>query len=71
MQDVDIAATLMPASPDVEKVEALQPLAGLAYQALGDPGVLEMVTTPDASLTARIACGRKSHLAAPSIFNPL
>ena len=67
----DAAAILMPASSDAEKVEAPQPLAGLAYQALGDPNVLEILTAPDASLTARNACGRTSHLAAPPNFNPL
>ena len=70
-KDADIAAILMPASLDAEKVVAAQPLADLAYQALGDPNVLEIVTAPDASLTARNACGSTSQLAAPPIFKPV
>lgn len=60
----------MPASPDAERVVAAQPLEDLAYQVLGDPNVLEIVTAPDPSLTARNAFGSTSQLVAPPIFKP-
>ena len=65
-----MAAILMPASPDVEQTVAAQPLDNLAYQVLGDPNALEIVTAPDTSLAARNAFRSTSQLglAAPPIL---
>ena len=68
--DDDIAAILIPASPDAEKVIAAQSLADLAYQILGDPNVLEIVTAPNASLTTRNIYASTLQLTAPPIFKP-
>lgn len=70
-KDADIAAILMPASPDAEKVVAAQSLADVAYQVLGDPNVLEIITAPNASLTERNTCGSTLQLTAPPIFRPI
>lgn len=67
-KDADIAAVLISASPDAEVVVAAQPQEDLAYQVLGDPNVLEIVTAPDPSLAARNAFESTSLLAAPPIF---
>lgn len=47
---------------------AAQPLEDLAYQVLGDPNILEILTAPDPSLAARSAFGSTSQLAVPLIF---
>ena len=60
-KETELAAVLMPASPDAERVVAAQPLEDLAYQILGDPNALEIVTAPDSSGGAK--CFRK-HVAA-------
>ena len=69
-EEADVAAFLIPVSPDAEKAVAAQPLEDLAYQSLSDQNMLEVLPAPDPYLAAPDGFASTLQPAAPLILKP-